>query len=389
MGDASTDRISSNQRIAALSEATVNLAQKLNSDHQIYSVEFNFYDSVNEYKLTTSLADMVEPVDLVVKDPKYQDQFITRKSPQELRIEIGEGSAEESYAIERRDTDVYALIIHQSRYGASQEATFDSLTEDGTWTADTTNSDATNVTIDTVEYTQGSGSLNFDVDVSQSGNNKATIYNSTMGTKDLTDFNNLGAWIFDVYIPDVTNFSSVTFYWGSDTSNYWSAIATTDIHGGAFANGLNKIKINWEDATATLSPDVTAVDYIAFDFNYTGSQADDTDFRIDNLVLVRPEKMRMHYLSWNVGTTNAGAEISVFTATNDVPFFSGKYDQFRYYVEHRAAAILFGGALRLKNEADEHNAEAEIQFRNVRKLFPSSLSRPTKSFKPKGINFNK
>ena len=117
---------------------------------------------------------------------------------------------------------------------------FDSLiTGGGTWTLDTTNGDGTNLTVDTNEYKQGSASLNFDVDVSQTANNKVILYNSTLTEMDLSSYEDLAAFIFWVYIPDVTYFSSVTLYWGSDSSNYWSATVTTDMNGTAWASGWN------------------------------------------------------------------------------------------------------------------------------------------------------
>ena len=78
----------------------------------------------------------------------------------------------------------------------------------------------TNLTLDTEEFNTGSGSFNFDVDVSQSGNNKATIYNDNLNDEDLSDDVNLASWLIDVKIPDITYTSSWTIRWGSDSSNY-------------------------------------------------------------------------------------------------------------------------------------------------------------------------
>ena len=52
--------------------------------------------------------------------------------------------------------------------------------------------------------------LRLNIGVSQSGNNRATIENSTMDSEDLTDDRNVSSWVLDIKIPDVTNITSVT-----------------------------------------------------------------------------------------------------------------------------------------------------------------------------------
>lgn len=388
IGDASTDRISAAQRLSFVTEATAILCQQIKNDHMVATVEFNFYDTVHYYKMNTSLPDLIETADLRIADEDDQIIFFTKKSSQELAIEIGEGSLEEAYAIDRRDTNLLLGITHYPKYSAQKIASFTSITEDGTWTADTTNSDALNLTIDTNEFKEGSASLNFDIDVSQSGNNRATIYNSTHSSMDMTQHEDLSSHLVDVYIPDVTNFTSITLYWGTDSSNYWSATATTDINGSAFVAGWNLIKIDWANATKTATPDITDTVYFRMDFNYGAGQADDTDFRIDNWRICRPEKLRLHYLSWNVGTSNAGAEITAFTATNDVPFFSGKYDHYRWFVSHKAAALAFR-SMRQLTEAQIEDNEAKKFLPDFKVMFPRSLTSEVKNFKIRGLSFRR
>jgi hypothetical protein len=62
----------------------------------------------------------------------------------------------------------------------------DTYDGNGTWTKDAADSDAMNVTTDTVNYFEGSGSVSFDVDVSQSVNNLARIYNGSFSTVDIS-----------------------------------------------------------------------------------------------------------------------------------------------------------------------------------------------------------
>lgn len=385
-GDTSTDRVSSAERIQAINEATVWLLEELGNEHSNQTYTLNFVDTVNYYKVTSGLPDLLDSADLR-RDVADQTYSAAPKSARDIAEDIGQGSTEFAWAVERRDGQTYLAVTLDGKHKARLISGFDSTTDGGgEWEADTSNSDATNVTADTVEFKQGSGCLNFDADVSQSGNNRATIINDTLNEIDLTSYVDLGSFLFWAYIPENANFSSITFYWGSDSSNYWSATVTTDINGSSIADGWNEFKVNWADATMTGTPDVTALDYIRFDFNYTGSQTDDTDFRLDHLRVAIPEKLTFHYISFYVGQNNSGTDLTSFTATTDVPFYSGQYDQYRYPVAHKAASILFH-SLRLRDEAIVQEAEAIKALKRLRDIFPSSRIPETKNFKVKGLNF--
>lgn len=382
IGDNSTDRVSQAERLQALTEATVWLLEELGNDHAVKTYTLNYLDTVHYYKVTTAVSDLLASADL---RRAVLDQTISaaHKSARELAEDIGQGSNEFAWAIERRDGDAYIVVNLDSK---NKSKTIDSFDRVGDWEADTTNSDATNVTLDTVEFQEGSGSLNFDVDVSQSVNNKATIQNTELDSFDLSSYIDIGSWLLEVYIPENLYVSSYTLTWGSDTSNYWSATVTTDIDGSSLADGWNKLKFNWADATKTGSPDESAIDYIAITVNYTGDQTDDTDFRLDYLRIANPEKLTYHYVSWDVGTDTNGTDITAFSATTDIPFYSGQYDQYKYPVAHKAASILLF-ALRLREEALVEEREAITSLRRLRDLFPSAQIAETKNFKVKGINF--
>lgn len=152
--------------------------------------------------------------------------------------------------------------------------------EDGTWTA---GDDGANVTTDTDEFKVGTGSINFDIDVSQDADNKVTLTNSTFTSTDLSDYEDTGRIRVWVYLPDVTYITSVNLKWGSDSSNTWDLTVTKDYKDHAFRDGWNLLEFDWSssDVTETGSPDDEAVDYIQLTINYSSSQGDDEDFRLD------------------------------------------------------------------------------------------------------------
>jgi hypothetical protein len=393
IGDSSTDRISQAERFQYLTQATSWLQEELGNEHMVDSYTLNYLDGIHRYKITSAVADLLVGADLL-RGEEDHDESATRKSAREMNEEIGQDSSEFSWAIDRYDGDSYLLVNLNGKFARKLIGSFNSLTADGgTWTADTTGSDALTVTQDITEKKQGSASLNFDVDVSQSVGNLATIYNDTGLSKDLSDEEDLGSFTLWVYVPDVTEFSSVTLTWSSDTSgtpsgitNYWAATVTTDINGSAFADGWNQVKINWVDATKTASPDSSAILYYQIDLNYTASQGDDTDFRLDELALANPEKLTYKYISWNVGKSTGGSDITAYTATTDVPFFSGRYDQYKYAVAHKAASLCFYSSLRLENQGAIQESEALKALERYIQNFEGSRVREMKNFKIKGVN---
>lgn len=387
IGDTSNDRITSAERIQLINEATVWLQEELGNDHMVKTYALNYYDNVHVYKVTTAIASLLEGADLRRSETDQMVSF-AHKSSRELAEEIAQGGTESSWAIERRDSNWYLIVNHNSKYTPEQVATLDGTTTDGgEWVADTTNSDALNVTDDSIEYKQGSGSINFDLDVSQSGNNRGTIYNSTFSALDLSDFEDLASFVFWVYLPDVTYTTSVTLYWGTDSTNYWSATSTTDVNGSAFVAGWNRVAIAWSGSTMTSTPDSSDIGYLRFDINYGASQPDDTDYRIDDLTIVRAEQLTFYYTSWYVGTNNSGTSLTAYTATTDIPFYSGQYDQYKYAVAHKAASLAFYGALRDKVEGGTHEVEAIRALNRQKKLIPTSVTKELKSFKVTGVNF--
>lgn len=388
LGDSSTDRISDAERYQYLTEATIWLQESLGNEHQDVTYDFDYYDTVNYYNVTGILPDLTEAVDLRCEAGKNYNPFIY-KSGKELSTEIANRAMEASYSIERHDREAFLVVNYQGGKSAAQISSFDSFTADGgTWEVDAVNSDATTLVLDTIEKKEGSASFKFDVDVSQSANNRATILNTTQTTRNLADYEDLAAWFFWVYIPDTTYFSSVSLFWGSDTSNFWSGTATTDFNGNAFVDGWNRVKIDWRQATMTLVPDSANVDYIRVDLNYTSSQADAQNFRIDDLKLILPEHLTFIYTTWNVGETSGGTGLTAFTAGTDVPFFSAQYDGYRYAVAHKAASLAFYN-LRVTDQAASEEVEAIKAFNRQKKMFPISKVQETRSFKPVGVNFRR
>lgn len=275
----------------------------------------DYLDSVVEYTAPDGLDHLIRvtPQDVALR--------LDHKSPEEfLRLHYGGVTNMTAVGIQNRAKTLF--LKFRGRHTAIGVNSASGRTTNGTWTADTSGSDATNVTTDTTTYRKHSGSVNFDVDVSQSSNNFAQISNSTMSQVDLSDEESLAHFLLEFYIPSVTNISSCTLRWGNDASNYWERTVTTNVNGGALANGWNTLDFFWGDATQTGTVDETAIDYILFRVTYTASQADDTDFRINDIRAVVAESVDIRFSTAYIATNASGTLIDEITATSDVMLFS-------------------------------------------------------------------
>jgi len=222
------------------------------------------------------------------------------------------------------------LLIKKSTAGSSNLLhDMDSLTANGTWAA-ASSSDATNLTEDTVTFKTGSGSINFDVVVATDANDYAAI-DVTMATQDLSSMKDSGVLFFWAYIPDSTSITGFTARWGNDSSNYYSNTTTTQYNGEAIRGGWNRIGILWENSTETGTVTDTAIDYLHLQVDYAAAQADDTDFRFDDVRMENPDNMEVSFYSTNFCQTAAGTPQGVFSLSTDRSLLEDEDDDLLYY----------------------------------------------------------
>lgn len=138
--------------------------------------------------------------------------------------------------------------------------------------------DATNLTTNTVYYTYPSASLQFDLDGSTTS---GYIENSTIQETDLSQQANVARLFLDVYFQDASEINSVSIRWGNDSSNYFSATATSPFDQSSFVNGWNTVGFNWQTATETGTVDSSSIEYVRVTINYDGDAL--TDIYVDNL----------------------------------------------------------------------------------------------------------
>lgn len=286
----------------------------------LFAVRQKVVDYLNTYSdyavaNTLGITDLKDLKDLRLEDD-YDGTF-EYKEADEFALALGRRDSRRLMTLETRDAD---QILRINYWGQRPVATVHSATsynDNGTWTADTSTSDATNVTTDTLEWTQGS--VDFDVDVSQSVNNKATIYNATLTAVDLTDHLDVSHARMKVFIPSGLTATSFELRWGSDASNYWSQTVTAPATGGNFAtNARNDLDFAWSSATKTGTPDESAIDYVSFTVNYAGTQTDVNGVKIQAINFIRPERLLLLYYTQYLSQTSAGVFQEKVTANTDL-----------------------------------------------------------------------
>lgn len=263
-----------NQALEYLNQAYEEVSSRLiqaSSEYFLRKIEIPTKNFQNEYSLPDDFREIQE-----IRDA---DDVVVKPIPRNMGGEFSRGY--ELVGLNK----VYINDI-PTESGGSPTTVFlnDAYDEDGSWVASL---DATNVTTDTDEFKVGTGSINFDVDVSLDASNSAALTNSTFTDQDLSTFEDVGKWRIWTYIPDVTYFSSVTLRWGSDASNYWELTVQKDYKGRTFQAGDNLLEFNWADTsvTETGTADSEAIGYLQVKFNYTSRQSDLEDFRLDGITI--------------------------------------------------------------------------------------------------------
>lgn len=209
---------------------------------------------------------------------------------------------ERGYAVETIGDSEILKISPQESVGKKDIHNFSDIDNNGTWSADTNNSDAHNLAQDSVEYVEGSASLKFDIDVSQSGSDYAEISVDDMSSIDLSGdaYDERARFRIHVFIPSgaTTDLNSFTLRWGSDDSNYWEVTSTTTANAGSFdEEEWNEIEFAWPDSTVTGSPDSSDIKHLTLRVNYDASYNDQTGFRVDDLDAYEPFRLELVYYS--------------------------------------------------------------------------------------------
>jgi hypothetical protein len=318
-------------------------------------VEYNFYfdETQNTYPLPV---DYIEPISLRYTNPKVMNwrgsdnwtwkpaEFLFNKLKH-----IWYGSKFWGHDASSGAWRLYVLA--KNLVSALTFDTFDSNNA-ADWTA---TNDATNIRDDNVTFETGWGSLAFDIDSNVDHLATLTSYVQAMS---ISQYNGMGYFKVWLYLPNITNFTNVSFTWGSDHSNYFISTVTTQQDGSAFIVGWNQLSFSWATATQVGSPNLEMVGYIQFNFDYTAGYTGGTYFRLDYLRLVSLDQLTLTYYTAYKGTDSTGAtKKQDFTLLTDLFTFPVFDISIRSLISLYAAILLDPSLI-----VDNSEYKAQYQF---------------------------
>lgn len=367
ISDTSNDRLTETQRLDAVTEATAWLLEELGNEHMVNKEEIEFLDTVDWYKL-----DAQVPTLLTTGDVRLKHDHDVDFTKFDIRAFETMTVNRPAYAIERYNGDTF-LGIKMPMKNQSKDIIAYNKNDPNTYTG-----------INASNILKEDYSVKFDMTAT---GQSSTGIETTISAVDLSSFNSLGRLVFEIEIPDITDVTSVSLRFGSNlTSDYYLGTVTQDINGHNLAEGLNIIKIPWEDLTQVGTPG--DLNEWRVNLNHETTKPLTQGIKVSDLRITLPTFVNFKYIFWHVGEDASGTQITEFTDLTDVPFFSGRYDQYKFAVAHQTASHLFR-SLRLKDEADDEEIQAARALLRYRKNFSGERDMNDSTFKVAGINFRR
>lgn len=219
---------------------------------------------------------------------------------------------------------------------------------------------------------ENTASLSFDV--AANVNQRASIIGTAFSPMDFTSAQNQGHFRVKVFLPQITDFTSISVNWGSDNANYFKQTVSLQQDGTAFVLGWNKLDLPWDSTVIQVgSPNIQQIKYMDLDFDYTVAFAVPiTGFYVNNLCIEIPDKMKMNYYTTNNGVTIGGTPVVTLTATSDVFLFGTADAGLMQLVALQAAVIL--------------NPQILVDDKSVRQLYSDFSTLAKRQYPKKKIN---
>lgn len=238
------------------------------------------------------------------------------------------------YATQNNGVAQYLEVLHSvNKSNLTQVTACDSLTADGAWTA---GAGVANIAVDTITKHQGTGSITFDVTAATA--TITFIRTNTITIADYTEHCHEGFYLWLATKP-----TQISVRFGNDASNYYAKTITTQANGEEFSTSLkNEIRIDKNGATETGTVDDAAIDYFAFVLSFS-TNPNNSGYKIDDIVLFKPEILTLEYYTKYVAQDAAGAvtaKISESETAAEIPLIFDDYIQtlidgmsYRYFLK--------------------------------------------------------
>ena len=289
----------------------------------IKQINFNYNQGISTYALDSIVSDFKFPLTVKYYKPTNLIAEFTMVSP--LRFDS-------AYLWSRRFAiqvvaGVQTLRIKSVDGNSASINTATAYNENGTWIGSSAVSGL---------YTDNYEGFSFPASV-------AFVFNGTSGTitndgnlyttftpVDLTAYQNRSNIYMDVDFSSVTNLTSITLEWGTDSSDYYTATVTTDYLGNEFAIGWIKLKFPWSSIPSTVgNPTITIIKYLKITIT-CGTSTNLGLVRMQNIFVSENVPLTLTYYSTSMVQDSADSnQWQVFqnsADTTDFPLWSGRWD---------------------------------------------------------------
>lgn len=319
--DSSGGHLTTNNRLRAANRILDEVAMAFDGEYSSRRNVIKYLNGEADYHLENnlSISDFKNPNDLRLQDDhNVMADFVT---PRDFATYEGGGRGTFRYTIETRNTEKILRVLYDS--GSDSVVIIpcaDSTEKGATWAG---TDDATTPEQDTKISKVYGSSIKFNIDVSASANDYATITLSEFDDVDLGDYEDIGKIRLWVYLPIATSIDSFTLRWGNDSSNYWElASVTTNAIGQSFENGWNRIEFAWDSSSVseTGTPTASTTDWLQLVVNHSLS-ADLNGVRVNEIKCLNPIYMDLHYYSDYIAKDSSGNIIDDIEATTDEILF--------------------------------------------------------------------
>lgn len=200
--------------------------------------------------------------------------------------------------------------------------------------------DANNVTTDIFVYQYGGASLKFDI--FQNVATRGTLTSTNRGTFDFTSQQAATTALFKmwVYIPNVTDFDSISLKFGSAPADHYVSTVTTQEDASPFVVGWNMVAFPMDGAVVIGTPDITQIDWFQVNFDYDALYVPTDGFRMSWLRLIVPDPLTLTYYTSYKGKETGGAFIRDFTDVTDTMLFGDMDSALQEVIAIQAAVLL-------------------------------------------------
>ena len=292
----SLDDIQGIENFSVFEEAASNLLSEIDPYETVRLHRFDQFGGVTAY---------AAPADLKGKkviDPRPQDGRRNRDFNQTFTKEF-DRDKEFNYGMVSVEFEDGNKVLRLSESGKGS-ARVDTVNATTGWSAA---GGASGLELDRILRLDNSDTLRFDL-----GAAGGYIEKSTLSEVDLSDHEDRSSFFRLVYLPAVSQLTSITLLVGSASTAYWQMTGTP--HFGSYKIGVNLVRFDWYGATEVLAPDSAAVDYERLTFVTTSALA---DVRVGPLESKLPTPFETPYYSNRIFRSTAGSWLEAPTDEDD------------------------------------------------------------------------